>query len=245
MIEPPTGGRFFVPHLSEPVAFHLLVDGGYEPATEAFVLKHLSPGDAFIDVGANIGFFTVRAAHKVGGNGRIVAIEPSPVVFSYLERNIQINRLDTVTALNVAASDQNRNEVPFYTAPSDHFGMGALAPQFHQEPCMVETRTLDEIVAANKLQRVAVLKVDVEGHEVAVFRGAQKLLLGSPAPAIIFEFCDWAESRFVGGYPGQAQEFLMSLGYRLRQLAEHGALGRPLDAPLTSGSAMLVADRSS
>ena len=110
---------------------------------------------------------------------------------------------------------------------------------------MVETRTLDEILESNKVQRVAVVKVDVEGHEAAVFRGAQKLLLSSPAPAIVFEFCDWAEARFAGGYPGEAQEFLMRLGYRIHRLAAPGKLGRPLDVPLTAGSAMLVAERAS
>lgn len=244
LIESLSGARFFVPHLSEPLAFHLLVNGCYEPETDNFILGHLKPGDAFIDAGANIGLFAVSAARKVGAEGRVVAIEPSPTVFRYLQRNVESNLLDNVTAMRVAASDENREAAPFYAAPMDHFGMGALAPQFHHEPCVVKTRTLDDILTASKLRRVAVLKVDVEGHEAAVFRGAKELLVNSPAPAIIFEFCDWAEARFQGGYPGQAQEFLMSLGYSIWLLADHGYRGRPLKTPLTRGSAMLVAERS-
>jgi FkbM family methyltransferase len=244
VVEDANGFRFAVPNMAEPIAFHLLVNGVYEPDTQSFILQRLSTGDVFVDVGANIGLFTVGAASKVGKRGRVIAIEPSPRIFSYLEKNILTNMAINADALNVAASDQNRTEVPFYAAPSDHFGMGALAPQFHQEPCLVETRTLDSILTAYRIQHVAVLKVDVEGHEAGVFRGAKDLLQRTPAPVIIFEFCDWAEARFPGGYPGQAQQFLMNLGYRIHRLLPHARLGPWLAAPMTKGSAMLVAARA-
>ena len=243
VVESSSGAKFAVPHLAEPVAFHLLVNGAYEPDTQNFILRNLSEGDVLIDVGANIGVFTVPAAQKVGPRGKVLAAEPSPAVFPYLAQNILMNGLDNVVALSVAASDQNRDGVPFYAAPSDHFGMGALAPQFHSEPQFVRTKTLDNIVAENAAQRIRVLKVDVEGHEIAVFRGAQDLLTSSQPPVIVFEFCDWAESRFPNVHPGMAQEFLMCLGYRICKLSEYRDGGPPLQAPLTTGSEMLVAER--
>jgi FkbM family methyltransferase len=240
IIQSADGDRFVVPHLAEPIAFHMLVDGWYEPETRDFILTRLSAGAVFIDVGANIGVFTVGAARKVGARGVVLAFEPSPAVFPYLERNIAMNSLDNVQALRVALSDENRKHVPFYVAPADHFGMGALVPQFHVEPCAVSTRTLDDIVAEKGLSRATVLKVDVEGHEVAVFRGGQRFLTSSPSPAVVFEFCDWAEQRFT--HAGQAQEFLMNLGYRIRRIADYER-GAPLETPITRGSAMLVATR--
>lgn len=243
LIESEDGARFVVPHLAEPVAFHLLVDGQYEPETQDFILTRLSQGNVFIDVGANVGVFTVSAAQRVGAQGRVLAIEPSPEVFPYLEQNIAMNSLDNVQALRIALSDENRDGVPFYAAPADHFGMGALAPQFHVEPCPVSARTLDDVVAEKRLRSVTVLKVDVEGHELAVFRGGRQLLETSPAPAIVFEFCDWAEQRFPDTHAGQAQEFLMNLGYRIWRIGEYGN-GRPLEAPITRGSAMLVAEQT-
>jgi hypothetical protein len=123
--------------------------------------------------------------------------------------------------------------------------MGALAPQFHAEPCSVVTKSLDEVVADYALAFVSVLKVDVERHELAVFRGARKLLETTPGPAIVFEFCDWAEMRFPHTRPGQAQEFLMDLGYRVWRLSDHRAGRPPLEAPITRGSAMLAARRAS
>jgi hypothetical protein len=59
IVESSAGARFVVPHLSEPIAFHLLVDGCYEPETAAAILACLSPGDVFVDVGANIGLLVV------------------------------------------------------------------------------------------------------------------------------------------------------------------------------------------
>jgi FkbM family methyltransferase len=243
IVESSAGARFVVPHLAEPVAFHLLVDGRYEPETEDFISRRLSAGDVFVDAGASIGVFAVSAARKVGPRGRVVALEPSPAVFPYLEQNIRLNRLENIAALPLALSDETRDRVPFYAAPASHFGMGALAPQFDAEPSMISTRQLDEIVRDTQLPFVSVLKVDVEGHELAVFRGARRLLETTPGPAIVFEFCDWAETRF--GKPGQAQEFLMHLGYRLWRLRDYRHGHRPLAAPLRSGWAMLVAERTS
>jgi FkbM family methyltransferase len=244
-VESLAGATFVVPHLAEPVGFHLLVDGQYEPETEDFILSRLSAGGVFVDAGANIGVFTVSAARQVGARGKVLAVEPSPAVFPYLVENIQLNHLQNVLPLRFALSDGTHDRVPFYAAPASHFGMGALAPQFHAEPCSVVTKPLDEVLADNALPFVSVLKVDVEGHELAVFRGARKLLETTPGPAIIFEFCDWAEMRFPHAQPGQAQEFLMRLGYRIWRLEGYGRGSRPLEAPLTSGSAILVAERAS
>jgi len=242
-VESSSGSQFVVPHLGEPVGFHMLVDGRYEPETEDFILKHLCAGDVFVDAGANIGVFTVGAARKVGARGRVLAVEPSPVVFPYLERNLAMNSLENVAACRVALSNENRDDVPFYAPPANHFGMGALTPQFHVEPDMVATRTLDGLLADHQLHSVALLKVDVEGYELGVFQGAQNLLSGPNSPTIVFEFCDWAEQRFVNAHLGQAQDFLITLGYRIWRLEEHRAGGRPLRFPLRSGSAMLVAQR--
>jgi FkbM family methyltransferase len=179
----------------------------------------------------------------VGSSGQVLAIEPSPLVFPYLEQNIRLNKVRNVAALRLALSDRDDEEAPFYVPPSDHFGMGALAPQFHVSPCAVSAKTLDHVIAEQAVATVKVLKVDVEGHEVAVFRGGRGLLSGFAAPTVIFEFCDWAEQRFPGVSVGDAQRFLMSLGYQIWRLREYRVGARPLDAPITRGAEMLVAQR--
>jgi hypothetical protein len=123
--------------------------------------------------------------------------------------------------------------------------MGALAPQFSGKAVPVTARTLDSILDQDSIDRVDVLKVDVEGFEGQVFVGATKLLAGSRAPTIIFEFCDWAERRIQNAPIGHAQRFLLDLGYSIYRLADFMSLRpQPLRKPLVAGYEQLVAYRS-
>jgi len=233
-----SGDVFLVPQLREPVAFELLIHGDYEPQTRRFILSHLPPGGTFVDVGANVGVFTVPAARQVGPTGRVLAVEASPRVFRYLEHNLRQNAVGNVAARACAAHDHDAESVAFWDAPADHFGMGSLAPQFHADPGGVPSRTLDGLLAEVGWDRVDLMKVDVEGFEAQVFRGGRELLTGPRPPVVLFEFCDWAEAR--AGKLGAAQEVLREYGYRLYRLA-----GPAVDGVLTSGFEMLVARRDS
>jgi FkbM family methyltransferase len=239
-----SGDRFLVPQLSEPVAFHLFVDGIYEPATDACLQTLLEAGDVFVDVGANIGVFALSAARLVGNTGRVLAIEASPNVFRYLVKNIELNGLPNVIAMQCAVSDHDSEGLSFWEAPISNFGMGALVPQFGVAPHFVLCHTLDEVLGLAGIKQVTVLKVDVEGAEADVFRGASHLLQSSPPPTIIFEFCDWAEARFPGRQPGDSQRLLIDLGYEVWRLEEFQVGARPLSEPLVEGFEMLVALRT-
>ena len=234
---------FAVPSLSEPVAFHLVVNGVYEADEVAFALSRLRAGSVFVDVGANIGPYTVPAARKVGPAGRVVAVEASPRVFPYLAHNVELNQLSNVRLVQCAALAQDRENVPFYDAPPDHFGMGALAAQFNAQPVGVQARTLDSVLTEAGVDRVDLLKVDVEGFEFDVFMGAERLLRGQQPPPILFEFCDWAEARRASGQPGDAQRLLRSWGYQVWRLRDLCRQRRPLENVLTEGFDSLVAVR--
>jgi FkbM family methyltransferase len=246
MVNDRAGFRYMVPSLREPVAFHLLIDGTYEPETLRLVLNRLGPGSTFVDVGANIGAFTIPAARKVGAAGRVVAIEASPLVFSYLAQNVAVNRISNVHLRFCAATDSESLALAFYEAPPDHFGMGSLAAQFQAKPTAVPGESLDGILAQENIAEVTVLKVDVEGFESAVLRGAARLLNSPHPPIVIFEFCDWAEARVPNAKVGEAQRLLRKYGYTLWFLHDFGRRGsRPLVRDLLVGSAMLVAEKLS
>ena len=142
-----------------------------------------------------------------------------------------------------AASDRDGEIVDFYEAPPSHFGMGSLGPQFGTEPVSVAARSLDRILAEESIACVDILKVDVEGFEAAVFRGAQQLLNGSSPPLVVFEFCDWAEAR--SGEPiGTAQRVLTAFGYRIYRCRDFlSRVQRPAPCVITSGFVTLVAIR--
>jgi len=234
------GCTYVVPALREPIAFHLLLNGVYEVETVELVLSQLRSGSILVDVGANVGVFTMPAGRRVGVDGRVVAIEPSPTVFAYLAKNLALNGLSNVSLHCSAAFDREATAVPFYEAPAHHFGMGSLAAQFGSAPTVVPARRLDSVLGEEGIERVDVLKVDVEGFEAAVFRGAERLLTGPHPPPVIFEFCDWAEARVPGSKVGEAQRLLLSYGYRLHRLAGF-RVRPPLPGPLLQGSDMLVA----
>jgi FkbM family methyltransferase len=226
----------------EPVAFHLLVDGVYEPELAKFIQDRLKSGGIFVDVGANIGCFTIPAARKVGPSGHVIAIEASPKVFPYLEQNVKTNGLENVRLRHCAASNCDGTSIDFFDAPTDHFGMGALAPQFNADPVCVEARSLDRILADEGISHVDVLKVDVEGFEAEVFKGARRLLTSTAPPVIAFEFCDWAEKR-ASGMLGEAQRMLLEWDYELKVLTKSGALQGT--SVLTTGFVTIVAIRHS
>ena len=236
-IQTRSGLTLRVPSLREPIAFHLFCNGIYEPETIDVILGLLPRGGTFVDVGANIGAIALDIAIR-RPDARIVAIEPSPAVLPYLTHNIAHNRIANVHLEALAASDCV-GDIDFYLPPPAHFGMASAAPQFGVEPVRVRAQTLDAILASNAVSNVSVIKIDAEGAELDVIRGAEGLLAADDAPPLIFEFVDWAEARL--HRPGDAQRELMRLGYDLTRLDG----GRePMGTALETGGAMIVAQKS-
>lgn len=240
LVQDREGNRFVVPHLFEPMGQHLLVNGMYEAETRAVILERLTDDAVFVDVGANIGLFTIPAARRVR-NGAVIAIEADPQLVSYLETNVTQNGLANVQVKHAAASDHRAETVRFYAAPAEKFGMGSLAPQFRGEWTGVPMQTLDDLIPPTQDAQVRVLKIDVEGFEAAVLRGATRVLTQPQPPLVVFEFMDWAEAR--AETVGAAQQVLRDLQFTLWRLEDWQNHRAPLDEILTQGSAMLVAEK--
>jgi FkbM family methyltransferase len=233
LVDLPNGTRMVIPSLAEPVGFHLFIDGVYEPREVSWVLDHLEPGDVFLDVGANIGAFAIPAARRVGPAGRVIAVEASPRVAACLERNVSLNQLQNIVICQVAAGETTGKTVSFFEAPVERFGMGSLTPVRGGTPTPVETRRLDDLLAGLGVDRVKILKIDVEGFECEAFRGAENLLRSAHAPAVLFEFYDWAEQ--AARQAGDAQRVLLEFGYRIWTLDAHRSGRSALPDLLTGG----------
>jgi FkbM family methyltransferase len=234
-----SGEQLSAPSLHEPVAFHCLVDGTYEPELTALLERYLPPGGTFLDVGANIGVFTLTAARIAGPLGRVIAIEASPEIGGFLSRNIAANGCPNVTLVAKAAAENGPQRLAFWPAPAEKFGMGALAPQFDAAAIAVDADTIDNIVTALDIAHVDLIKMDIEGFEAAALRGARRLLSSSRPPPVIIEFADWAENR-AGARCGDAQRVLQELGYKLKLIRRDGRL-QDLTEPLARGSASILA----
>jgi FkbM family methyltransferase len=201
---------------------HVFVTGEYEPPTSAVLKALLRPGDVFVDVGANVGYFSLLAARRVGPTGQVVAFEPVALTRGQLAENVQLNRLGSVTVRGEALSDQ-AGEVEFFVGPTDHRGTSSLRPlAASSERIRVRTVRLDDLELPGP---VRVVKIDVEGAELLALRGMADTLR-QDHPDLIVEVTD-SFLRTMGHSVNALCEFVGGLGYRM-YVIDHNGL-KPLD----------------
>jgi FkbM family methyltransferase len=184
---------------------------------EADVMKllraTLPAGGVFVDVGANVGFHAVLASQLVGPRGRVIAVEPAPWTLQLLRANLWRSGSDA-TVLPVAASDAPGT---VHLALDPEHRSGARIAE--DGGVAVEAARLDDLLPD---LTVDVLKVDVEGAEPLVLRGARALIERSPGPVVVVEFRD--EPHASGESPAEVLAFYESLGFRLFLLRRNGDL---------------------
>lgn len=233
---------FRVPSTREPVAMGLIADGCYERDVCAVLATRLSPHSVFFDVGANVGVHTINAAHNWCSQGRVLGFEASPRIFSFLNYNVTRHQKKGLEVLHRAVTSKSGQQLTFYDAPLQKFGMGSLANRFQNNGVLVSTISLDDAASIGGIEHVDVIKVDVEGFELGVFQGAMKLLQQTPSPFIVFEFTDWAEAN-AQSKPGDAQRFLRSLGYQTLTIDQWRRGEHAVQPVIEKGGAALVAVR--
>lgn len=144
--------------------------GTWEPPLSDWIRRTLRPGDVFVDVGANIGWFSLLAARGVAPSGSVVAIEASPETAGKLERNVAANGFPHVRVVRAAATAE-AGAVPFYRAPWNDAEDSTL-PGAGKEPAgEVPGMPLPELLTDAELRAARIVKVDVEGGELGVLRG--------------------------------------------------------------------------
>ena len=195
----------------------ILCAGYFERWVDEFLSSSLKPGYVAIDVGANSGCHTLVMAGAVGASGRVLAFEPNPRMLERLRANMSLNRIEHVTVLPMAVSDMPGQLKLFIPARTDYNqGLGSVHRANLEDSCdevTVQTTTLDEQVEIHQLQRLDLIKIDVEGHELHVFKGAEKTLRKFK-PILVFEFSE-RQWRNAGVMPHDVESFLHDLGYEL------------------------------
>jgi FkbM family methyltransferase len=150
--------------------------GIWEPNLTAFIERRLTPRRTFIDVGANIGYFSLLAAGLVGPNGSVVAVEADPGVFAALTGNLEANAAVNVRPLHVAASDRH-GTLQLFAGERGNCGATTTVPMPGVLPSAdVEAAPLSELLRADEISGARMVKVDVEGAELAVVRGLEPVL---------------------------------------------------------------------
>jgi len=181
------GTRFRV--MGDEMYRELVLFGEYEPRQSALYCGLVRAGDVVFDVGANFGWFATLFAGLVGPTGRVHAFEPVPAIAALTEEALELNRCADRVDLWRVGLGSSRGHFTVYTfdgLPHGHASATKLGrPDARPHRC--DLTTLDDHVRERGVRRVDLLKMDVEGHELEVLRGARDTLSGPDAPLIVLE----------------------------------------------------------
>jgi FkbM family methyltransferase len=187
--------------------------GDFERQETRWVRRWLRPGMSFVDVGANVGYFTLLAASRVGPEGRVFACEPSPEAFARLEATLRDNPIPQARAFPFALGAEPGQLHLHFTSHTVSNHTPSMVAQPGARTMPVPVRTLDECLEEWKLPRVDLLKVDVEGFEPQVLAGARQALATGRIRALLCEFNDpWL--RLAGSSAAELYALLRGFHYR-------------------------------
>lgn len=199
----PTRQRLLIPKGYIPGRTYLA--GSYEPEVTRFFLTAIGEGQAVVDIGANIGYYTLIASKIVGPSGKVYAFEPDPVHYGYLLENIEANRCSNVEAVQKAVTSGVEGEALFWPSGS----AGSLYGGPGTPSVVVRTISLDEFFARLGWPRVDFVKIDVEGAETEAIEGMAQVSERNPTLRMVTEFVDSSLRRSGTG----PEEFFGTLGH--------------------------------
>jgi FkbM family methyltransferase len=210
----------------DPVVSGALTLGVYEKAETRVFRAIARPGMTFVDIGANVGYYTALAMGLLGRSGRIVALEPDAESFSYLRQTVAANRGAGVTCVNQAAAAE-RGSMRLFTS-SDNRGDSRLYDNdLATDSCVVPVIKLDDLMEELNVPEVHLVKMDVQGFEGHVLRGMRRTIEHSPSLVLLTEFWPHGLSA-AGSDPGEVLRDLVDMGLRLYRVTAQGGLN-PLD----------------
>ena len=193
----------------------LYVFRDFEPAITHEIKKRLKPGDIFVDIGANVGFYSLIAAQAAC---KVYAFEPAPKTRSILERNLRLNGAKNVTAIEVALSDAAGEGELFLDAKNNSGAASLRRSPNSGNSVSITLDTYDHYSAVNALPNPALIKIDVEGAEVKVLKGMAELLSRPRRPPVILEVSEWSLEA-MGSSKDELFKLMTSYGYKARLLS--------------------------
>lgn len=194
--------------------------------------KCIKPGDTVIDIGANQGEYSLIAARKTGNTGKVLAFEPMKSLYRQLRENIALNKNfeARTVAVPIGLSEQ-AGVLDLYGKSGTNEGVNTLYPTAEHTVRIesIKLDTLDHQLQNLGINKVDVIKIDVEGAELQVLKGAQKTL-SQHLPTLLLEIN--RESCLAAGYtPEEILTFLKTFGYRFKKIGLRGHLS-PISGPL-------------
>ena len=215
-------GATIVLNQKDPVVSGAIAFGVYEKAETAFFCSVCRPGMTFIDIGANIGYYSALASRRIGPSGQIVALEPDPESFRYLKQNIVANLAPTVFCIQKAAAAES-GTLRLYVNRENR-GDNRLYPNdLCDSSYQVEVSTVDAMLEDCGVERVDLVKMDVQGFEGHVLSGMKQTIQRSNSLILLTEFWPFG-LRSAGTSPEDLLVELEQPGLRLYELTDKGRL---------------------
>lgn len=202
-------------NLGDWIQYWMFMEGAYEKQWVDFLKPHVT-GKIFFDVGANVGGYTLTLAKSAA---RTYSFEASSANASILKNFVNLSKLNTIEVINKAVSNNSGERVSIYSSP-DTGGNNTQFNDFGKGCEMVSTVTLDQFVADNNIDYVGVIKIDIEGSELAAFQGAHDLLNKSH-PVLLVEFHALAAKQ-ANWELVELYNLLKSYGYSAHKLRRNG-----------------------
>lgn len=221
------GGSRLLVRSDDFVGRAVILFGDLDPKVTWVVDRLLRPGDNVLDIGANWGLVTMRAARRVQATGHVHAIEPQERLVAYGRASVEQNRYSNITFHSIALSDAAGTMT--LTVPHDNSGAAYLGKGIHGQPGRSQTVTVEEtstFLESLSIERWRLWKIDVEGHEAAVLRGALRYLRGRHRPDVVL-----FEEHRKPTFDAESVQLLRSVGYDMFGLPR--AIFRPRLQPLT------------
>jgi len=197
----------------------VFIKSQFEPEVENVLRAFLRPGDTFVDIGANIGIFSLLAAQIVGPTGRVIAFEPVPITLEKLRANILLNDLQNITVVPIALSDETRRGV-IHLDGENNSGASSFRKSRNSRECVeVALDTFDRYAQAHLATAPRLIKIDVEGAEVKVLRGMQQLLASIRRPPIVLEVSEGSLLK-LGSSKEELFEIASAHGYTTKEISK-------------------------
>ena len=217
------------------VSGSILWSGEWEPKTWQAVAQHIPVGGTFVDIGAHIGWYSLKAAQAVGPKGRVIAVEPNRETLVKLRDNIRASGAGGVILVAPVACYDSETTLTFYAATRWNTGESSLSETNASQAgkvaatYMVRARKLDDILREAGVTRVDAVKIDVEGAEFHVLKGAAETL-DRYRPVLVVELVEH-QLESMGTSVAEVLAFMRSHGYTTKQYEESNMEFVPVAAP--------------
>ena len=210
---------------------------GLKDKTRDSLYSLVKPGDTILDVGTNIGETLLNFARLTGQGGFVYGFEPDERNHKNVLRNIELNRFENLHVFNLGVSDSKQTLKLFRVDPNN-LGMNRILSETEAEQfddfTTIEVDTIDNVIAENKIEKIDLIKIDIEGYEMHALRGARHLL-ETQRPKLFIEV-GYTRMLKNGTSPNEMIAYLQSFGYEVRHSETDELIGKTHDfSPLGDG----------